>query len=72
MEGTGHRVSGNRKKWGRTKVERKEPQGSEGPVLNIGGGRVALGPLLADLLPLYERWINDFGTIRMLGLPLKR
>jgi RimJ/RimL family protein N-acetyltransferase len=50
-------------------VERKEPQGSEGPVLNIVGERVALGPLLADLLPLYGRWINDFSTIRMLGLP---
>ena len=30
---------------------------------------MALGLLLADLLPLYGRWINNFGTIRMLGLP---
>jgi RimJ/RimL family protein N-acetyltransferase len=37
--------------------------------LNIVGERVALGPLLADLLRLYGRWINDFGTIRVLGLP---
>jgi hypothetical protein len=51
----GHRVSGNRKKWRRTEVERKEPQGSEEPVLNIAGERVALGPLRADLLPLYGR-----------------
>jgi len=50
-------------------VERKEPQGSEEPVLNIAGERVALGPLRADLLPLYGRWINDFGTMRMLGPP---
>ena len=37
--------------------------------MNIVGERVALGPLRADLLPLYGRWINDFSTIRMLGLP---
>ena len=45
------------------------PPGSEGPALNILGERVALGPLRAELLPLYGRWINDFRTIRMLGLP---
>ena len=45
------------------------PPGSEGPVLNIVGERVALGPLRAELLPLYERWINDFRIIRMLDLP---
>jgi RimJ/RimL family protein N-acetyltransferase len=45
------------------------PPGSEEPVLNIAGERVALGPLRAELLPLYGRWINDFRTIRMLDLP---
>ena len=45
------------------------PPSSEQPVLNIVGERVALGPLREDLLPVYGRWINDFGTIRMLGLP---
>jgi len=50
-------------------VERKGPQGSEEPVLNIAGERVALGPLRADLLPLYGRWINDFGTIRVTNPP---
>ena len=45
------------------------PPGSEQPVLNIVGERVALGPLREELLPVYERWINDFGTVRMLGLP---
>ena len=34
------------------------PSGSEEPVLNIAGERVALGPLREDLLPLYGRWIN--------------
>ena len=43
--------------------------GSEEPILNIVGERVALGPLRKELLPLYGRWINDFRTIRMLGLP---
>ncbi len=43
--------------------------GSEEPILNVVGERVALGPLREDLLPLYGRWINDFSTIRMLGLP---
>lgn len=37
------------------------------PVLNIVGERVALGPLRKDLLPLYQRWINDLGTSRNLG-----
>ena len=45
------------------------PPGSEEPILNVVGERVALGPLREDLLPLYGRWINDFRTIRMLGLP---
>lgn len=39
------------------------------PILNIVGELVALGPLRRELLPLYGRWINDFGTVRKLGLP---
>ena len=42
---------------------------SGGPILNIEGALVALGPLRRDLLPLYQRWINDLGTMRTLGLP---
>src|ERR671936_504300 len=42
---------------------------SEPPIINITGDRVALGPLRRDLLPLYQRWINDFSTLRTLGLP---
>ena len=38
-----------------------------GPVVNIVGERVAIGPLRRDLLPLYQRWINDFDTARTLG-----
>ena len=39
------------------------------PLVNIVGELVALGPLRRDLLPLYLRWINDFGTTRTLGIP---
>jgi len=41
------------------------------PILNIVGELVALGPLRRDLLPTYQRWINDFGTARYVSnLPL--
>jgi len=35
-------------------------QFEEGPVWNIVGERVALGPLRRDLVPFYVRWRNDF------------
>jgi RimJ/RimL family protein N-acetyltransferase len=34
------------------------------PVLNIVGERVALGPLRRDLVPFYQRWLNDFRHAR--------
>ncbi|CAA9585895.1 MAG: hypothetical protein AVDCRST_MAG18-3827 [uncultured Thermomicrobiales bacterium] len=37
------------------------------PTINLRGARVALGPLRRDLLPVYARWLNDFGTAPMLG-----
>lgn len=30
------------------------------PIINIFGERVALGPLRRDIMPLYDRWFNDF------------
>ncbi|MBA3615028.1 MAG: GNAT family N-acetyltransferase [Rubrobacter sp.] len=42
---------------------------NRGPILNIEGDLVALGPLRRDLLPIYQRWVNDFGTTRTLDLP---
>jgi len=39
------------------------------PILNIEGDLVALGPLRREHILLYLRWINDFGTTRMLGVP---
>jgi diamine N-acetyltransferase len=38
-----------------------------GPVVNIMGERVALGPLHRGLLPLVERWDNDFRTLDLGG-----
>ena len=39
------------------------------PVINLIGERVALGPLRADLAPLYQRWLNDFAVMRTRGRP---
>jgi len=40
------------------------------PLVNIVGERVALGPLRRELLPVYQRWINDFPTLTRVGAPL--
>ena len=37
----------------------------DGPIVNIVGERVALGPLHLDLLPLLLRWDNDFPTMTL-------
>lgn len=39
----------------------------EEPIFNIVGQKVALGPIRRDLLPLYQKWINDFEATRWLG-----
>lgn len=39
----------------------------EHPIVNITGERVALGPARRDLIPLYQRWINDFEVQRNIG-----
>ncbi|MGA7671974.1 MAG: GNAT family protein [Nitrolancea sp.] len=51
--------------------ESLEENGDQG-VVNIVGKRVALGPLRRDSLPLYQRWLNDFVTIRGYDLPAPR
>lgn len=40
----------------------------EVPIVNIEGELVSLGPLRREHIPLYTRWINDFGTAGMLGM----
>ena len=37
------------------------------PNINIWGEKVALGPIRRDMLPLYERWMNDFEVTRGIG-----
>ena len=44
-----------------------DPGSGEQPILNIVGELVALGPLRRDLLPLYQRWINDFAAASRVG-----
>ncbi|MGI8690102.1 MAG: GNAT family N-acetyltransferase [Thermomicrobiales bacterium] len=41
---------------------------ARGPILNIIGEKVALGPLHRDLLSLDHRWTSDFATLRMQGM----
>ena len=42
-------------------------------ILNIIGDQVALGPLRRDLVPLYQRWRNDFHVQRTFGdVPMGR
>lgn len=38
------------------------------PIINIEGDLVALGPIRRDLIPTYQRWMNDWGTVRTLAL----
>ena len=40
---------------------------SDRPIVNVVGELVALGPHRRDLLPTYQRWVNDFDTLRTLG-----
>lgn len=41
--------------------------GRDAPVITIAGAAVALGPAGRELVPLIQRWINDFSTQRTLG-----
>ena len=44
-------------------------EGKRPEIINIEGARVALAPLRRELVPLYQKWINDFATTRNLALP---
>jgi RimJ/RimL family protein N-acetyltransferase len=37
------------------------------PIINITGTLVALGPIRQDLVPTYQRWLNDLAMLRTLG-----
>jgi diamine N-acetyltransferase len=42
--------------------------GDDAPILNLVGDKVALGPIRRDLIPVYQRWINDFEVVRTLAV----
>ncbi len=48
--------------------EQDDGPGTERPVINIEGERVGLGPLSRELLPAYQRWVNNFSTLRTLAM----
>ena len=41
------------------------------PILTVVGDHVALGPQRRDLVPLVQRWLNDFAVLAPLGVPLR-
>ncbi len=41
------------------------------PIINITGQKVALGPIRRDLVPLYQRWVNDFEVTRTLAIGMR-
>lgn len=45
----------------------RENAGSD-PILNIRGELVGLGPIQRELIPVYQRWMNDFATTRTLAI----
>jgi len=47
-----------------------ETSPSGGPIVNIVGDKVALGPLSRELVPLLTRWSNDLAARRNIGTPL--
>jgi len=44
---------------------------SKQPIINIVGDQVALGPVKRDLLPLYQKWFNDFEVTRTLLVQMR-
>ncbi len=45
-----------------------ESTGPVTPIINIRGQKVGLGPLEPSLVPQLTRWINNFETVRMIGM----
>ena len=37
------------------------------PIVTVAGDRVALGPMVRDLIPRYQAWINDVETLKYLA-----
>lgn len=47
------------------------PDQAAQPTLNVIGDAIALGPQRRDLVPLYQRWLNDFAVMAPLGERLR-
>jgi RimJ/RimL family protein N-acetyltransferase len=47
--------------------EQRNERSATAPTVSLIGARVALGPLDRSLLPLLERWDNDFRTVDLGG-----
>jgi RimJ/RimL family protein N-acetyltransferase len=41
------------------------PDAGPAPVANMRGNLVSLGPLRRELLSTYQRWLNDFGMLKL-------
>ena len=48
------------------KNEPAQPEDQQ-PIINVAGDKVALGPIRRDLIPLFQRWSNDFEVRRFQG-----
>ncbi len=46
------------------------PPAESTPIVNIEGELVSLGPLGKAMLPLFQRWINDFNVQHRVGIEL--
>lgn len=40
----------------------------DGPIINFATERVGLGPMRRELIPTYQRWINDVEVARFVGM----
>src|SRR6266487_979687 len=52
-------------------MEQIQSRGGEEPLINIVGEKVALGPLHKDVLPILNKWENDFEVTFFSGDPMR-
>jgi RimJ/RimL family protein N-acetyltransferase len=51
-------------------MEQIQSRGGEEPLINMVGEKVALGPIHKDILPILNKWENDFEVTFLLGDPM--
>ena len=52
-------------------MEQIQSRGGEQPLINIVGEKVALGPIHKDVLPILNKWENDFEVTFFSGDPMR-